>query len=83
MASTAWGGMVGALLTGVFASYTIVGVHGNVLAQAVAVVVVAVFSFVATCVLMWVTDRIIAVRVDVHDEQMGLDISQHREQVGH
>ncbi|HBW62428.1 MAG TPA: ammonia channel protein [Comamonas kerstersii] len=80
------GGMVGALLTGVFASYTIAGVHGNVLAQAVAVVVVvavAVFSFVATCVLMWVTDRIIAVRVDVHDEQMGLDISQHREQVGH
>lgn len=59
------------------------GVHGNVLAQAVAVVVVAVFSFAATCVLMWVTDRIIAVRVDVHDEQMGLDISQHREQVGH
>lgn len=77
------GGMAGALLTGVFASYTIAGVHGNVLAQAVAVVVVAVFSFVATCVLMWVTDRIIAVRVDVHDEQMGLDISQHREQVGH
>lgn len=77
------GGMVGALLTGVFASYTIAGVHGNVLAQAVAVVVVAVFSFAATCVLMWVTDRIIAVRVDVHDEQMGLDISQHREQVGH
>lgn len=77
------GGMVGALLTGVFASYTIAGVHGNVLAQAVAVVVVAVFSFVATCVLMWVTDRIIAVRVDVHDEQVGLDISQHREQVGH
>ena len=77
------GGMVGALLTGVFASYTIAGVHGNVLAQAVAVVVVAVFSFAATCVLMWVTDRIIAVRVDVHDEQVGLDISQHREQVGH
>lgn len=77
------GGMVGALLTGVFASYTIAGVHGNVLAQAVAVVVVAVFSFAATCGLMWVTDRIIAVRVDVHDEQMGLDISQHREQVGH
>lgn len=77
------GGMVGALLTGVFASYTIAGVHGNVLAQAVAVVVVAVFCFAATCVLMWVTDRIIAVRVDVHDEQMGLDISQHREQVGH
>lgn len=77
------GGMVGALLTGVFASYTIAGVHGNVLAQAVAVVVVAVFSFAATCVLMWLTDRIIAVRVDVHDEQMGLDISQHREQVGH
>lgn len=76
------GGMVGALLTGVFASPTIAGVHGNVLAQAVAVLAVAAFSFAATCLLMWLTDRLISVRVHLPDEQQGLDISQHREQIG-
>lgn len=76
------GGIVGSILTGALVSSTISGAQGNLLAQTVAVVAVAVFSFVATCVLMWITDRFIAVRVDVHDEQQGLDISQHREQVG-
>ncbi len=74
--------MVGAILTGVLASSTIAGVQGNVLAQAVAVVAVAAFSFAATCVLMWVTDRFLPVRVELPDEQQGLDISQHREHLG-
>ncbi len=76
------GGMVGAILTGLLASSTIAGVQGNVLAQAVAVVAVAAFSFAATCVLMWVTDRFLPVRVELPDEQQGLDISQHREHLG-
>ena len=75
------GGIVGSLLTGVLVSSTISGAQGNLLAQAVAVVAVAAFSFAATCVLMWVTDRFIPVRVDLQDEQLGLDISQHREHV--
>ena len=75
------GGIVGSLLTGVFVSTTISGAQGNLLAQAVAVVAVAAFSFAATCVLMWVTDRFIPVRVDLQDEQQGLDISEHREHV--
>ena len=76
------GGMVGSILTGVLASSAISGVQGNVLAQTVAVVAVAAFSFAATCVLMWVTDRCIPVRVELPDEQQGLDISEHREHVG-
>ena len=76
------GGIVGSLLTGLLASATISGAQGNLLAQAVAVVAVAAFSFAATCLLMWITDRFIPVRVDLHDEQQGLDISQHREHVG-
>lgn len=76
------GGIVGSILTGVFVSSTISGVHGNLLAQTVAVAAVAAFSFVATCVLMWITDRVITVRVDLQDEQQGLDITQHREHVG-
>ncbi|MEG1103132.1 MAG: ammonia channel protein, partial [Comamonas sp.] len=76
------GGMVGSILTGVFVSSTISGASGNLLAQIVAVVAVAVYSFAATCVLMWLTDRVTPVRVELHDEQQGLDITQHREHVG-
>lgn len=76
------GGIVGSILTGVFVSTAISGAHSNLLAQTVAVVAVAAFSFAATCVLMWLTDRLVAVRVNPHDEQQGLDISQHREHIG-
>ncbi|MEG2465810.1 MAG: ammonium transporter [Comamonas sp.] len=76
------GGMVGSILTGVFVSSTISGASGNLLAQIVAVVAVAAYSFAATCVLMWLTDRVTPVRVELHDEQQGLDITQHREHVG-
>lgn len=76
------GGIVGSLLTGVLVSGTISGASGNLLAQSVAVVAVAAFSFAATCVLMWLTDRLVGVRVDAQAEQQGLDISEHREHVG-
>lgn len=76
------GGIVGSILTGVFVSNTISGAHSNLLAQTVAVVAVSAFSFAATCVLMWLTDRVVPVRVSAHDEHQGLDISQHREQLG-
>ena len=77
------GGIVGSILTGVLVSSTISGATGNLLAQTVAVAAVAAFSFAATCVLMWLTDRLIGVRVELSDEQQGLDITQHREHVGH
>ena len=75
-------GIVGSLLTGVLVSGTISGASGNLLAQSVAVVAVAAFSFAATCVLMWLTDRLVGVRVDAQAQQQGLDISEHREHVG-
>ena len=77
------GGIVGAVLTGLLVNSTISGAHGNLLAQTVTVVAVAAFSFAATCVLMWLTDRFIPVRVSLTEEQQGLDISLHREHVGH
>ena len=76
------GGIVGSILTGLLVSATISGAQASLLAQSVAVVAVAVFSFVATCLLMWITDRIVSVRVEAPDEQQGLDISQHREHIG-
>ncbi|MBQ0132583.1 MAG: ammonium transporter, partial [Comamonas sp.] len=77
------GGIVGSILTGIFVSSTISGAQGNLIVQSVAVVSVAGFSFAMTCLLMWLTDRLVTVRVDAEEEQEGLDISQHREHLGH
>lgn len=76
------GGVVGSILTGLLVSSAVSGAEASLLAQSVAVVAVAVFSFAATCLLMWIVDRIVPVRVDAQDEQQGLDISQHREHIG-
>ena len=76
------GGIVGSLLTGVFASPVISGVAGSVLTQAMGVGAVMLFSFVGTAVLLWITDRIVGLRVDEASEQHGLDVAQHREHVG-
>lgn len=76
------GGIVGSLLTGVFASPVISGVTGSVLTQAMGVGAVMLFSFVGTAVLLWITDRIVGLRVDEASEQHGLDVAQHREHVG-
>jgi Amt family ammonium transporter len=76
------GGIVGSLLTGVFASPVISGVTGSVLTQAMGVGAVMLFSFVGTAVLLWITDRIVGLRVDETSELHGLDVAQHREHVG-
>jgi Amt family ammonium transporter len=75
------GGMVGMLMTGVFARD--VGlVTGSVRTFAVhcgALVFVTVFSFVGSYVLYRVTDFFIPLRVTPEQEEIGLDISQHGE----
>ena len=76
------GGIVGSLLTGVFASRSIAGVQGHIGTQMLTVLVVAVFSFVATGVLLWLTDRLVGLRVSDASEQTGLDLSLHRERLG-
>ncbi len=73
------GGVVGSLLTGVFASRSIGGVDASVLTQAVGVGVVMVFSLVGTAVLLCITGLVVNLRVDEASEYDGLDIAQHRE----
>jgi len=78
------GGIVGALLTGVFASVAINaaganGSLGQLGKQAVAVVVTLVFSFGMTMVLLKVSDALVGLRVTEEDEAAGLDLSQHAE----
>lgn len=83
------GGIVGALLTGVFATETISGIDGangliygnaaQFTAQAIAVGVTLVYSFVATFVVLKITDLLVGVRVTEEEEQTGLDLTQHSE----
>jgi len=78
------GGIVGALLTGVFASLAIdpAGAPGGLVQvgrQAAAVGVTVAFSFVATYALLWIVDRAIGLRVSGQAEEDGLDLTQHGE----
>jgi Amt family ammonium transporter len=78
------GGIIGALLTGVFCSLAInpAGANGSIAQvgkQAVAVVVTLVFSFVMTMVLLKISDKLVGLRVTEEDEAAGLDLSQHAE----
>ena len=77
------GGMVGMLLTGVFAQD--VGlVHGSARTfgvQALALVIVSIFAFVGCYVLYRITNAIIPLRVSEQQELLGLDITQHDETV--
>ena len=78
------GGIVGALLTGVFASLVVnpAGAQGSLAQvgrQAAAVGVTLVFSFVATTAILRFVDRVVGLRVDEAEEEEGLDRSQHGE----
>jgi Amt family ammonium transporter len=82
------GGMVGALLTGFFATTAInpAGAdglfYGNAmlaLKQLAAVAVCAAFSFVMSWVLLKIIDKTMGLRVKEDQENIGLDLTQHRE----
>jgi Amt family ammonium transporter len=76
------GGIVGALLTGVFASKSVSGVQGDIAVQLLGVVSVVVYSGVMSAVLLWVAKVMVGLRVDENSEVAGLDITQHRERMG-
>ncbi|MDZ7890198.1 MAG: ammonium transporter [Rhodoferax sp.] len=76
------GGIVGSLLTGVFASKGISGMSGSVATQALGAVVVVVYSGAMSFALLWLTKVIVGLRVDDNAELVGLDVSQHREHIG-
>ena len=76
------GGIVGSLLTGVFASKTISGVEGSVLVQLASVGVVMLYSLTMTSLLLWITSLFVGLRVSESAELEGLDIDQHAERLG-
>jgi len=76
------GGIVGSLLTGVFASKAISGVEASVWLQAVGAGSVALYSLLMTGMVLWVTSLIVNIRVSEASETEGLDLSQHAEKMG-
>ncbi len=81
------GGVTGALLTGVFAESAWGGADGLLFGnagqfgvQALSVVVVILYSGVVTYVILKGLSLIIALRPDIPNEGMGLDIASHGEE---
>ncbi|MDN4589378.1 ammonia channel protein [Xenophilus aerolatus] len=77
------GGIVGSLLTGVFADKRISGANGDVLTQATAVGAVALYSAIGTAVVLGIVRVLVGLRVDDEAERLGLDLAEHRERLGH
>jgi Amt family ammonium transporter len=75
------GGMVGMLMTGVFAKEVgLTSGHAyTFLLHCAALVFVAAFSFGGSWLLYRITDAIIPLRVSEDQEAIGLDVSQHGE----
>jgi Amt family ammonium transporter len=82
------GGIWGALATGLFASKAVnpagadglfFGNPGQLWIQAIAVAATLVYSGVGTFIIYKVLDAIIGMRVGERDENIGLDLTQHRE----
>ena len=83
------GGIIGSILTGVFATQSITGEGGaqgalygdwhQLWVQIAATVVSIVFSTVMTFLLFKFTDKTVGIRVDRRVEEEGLDIYEHGE----
>lgn len=75
------GGIIGALLTGVFASKEISGADGSVLTQLWGVGTTLIYGFVMSFIILKVIDMTMGLRVTEEQEREGLDISLHGERV--
>lgn len=82
-----WGALsLGLFATPLLASHNLPGSHGGLVytgsftqlgSQALGVVVVFAFVFVASYAVFWLIDRTIGLRVSAEEENAGLDISEH------
>ncbi|MES2026841.1 MAG: ammonium transporter [Pseudomonadota bacterium] len=75
------GGIVGALLTGVFAVQSIGGAQSSFGNQAFGVIVTVVFSAVMTALILGIVSALVGLRVTPEAEIEGLDLEQHGEHV--
>jgi ammonium transporter, Amt family len=79
------GGMVGALLTGVFVSKEISGVDNTVMKQFLiqleGVAVTVIYGFAASYIILKIIDMTMGLRVTEEQEREGLDITLHGESI--
>jgi Amt family ammonium transporter len=77
------GGIIGALLTGVFADANInsLGATHSIVTQAEGIVVTIVWTAVLSWIILMITKMLVGLRPSEQDEEEGLDISQHGESV--
>ena len=79
------GGIVGALLTGVFSASVLGGagmensIGAQVWAQFLSIVITIIWSGLLSFIILKIVDAIVGLRVEEDDERMGLDLSQHNE----
>lgn len=78
------GGIVGMILTGVLAKDVglIYGETKTFFYHLLALIIVAVFTFIGSYILYKITDMLLSMRVREDQEYRGLDLSQHGENVG-
>jgi Amt family ammonium transporter len=75
------GGILGALLTGVFVSKEISGMDGSFLIQLKGVAVTVIYGFAASFLILFLIDKTMGLRVSEEQEREGLDISLHGESI--
>jgi Amt family ammonium transporter len=81
------GGIVGALLTGIFASESLGGMglpNGSIgsqfVSQLIGVVFTIVYCGVLSFVILKIVDALVGLRVSADEESQGLDLALHSEQ---
>ena len=84
------GGILGALLTGVFSAPGLGGtgkpgfsIAGQLMTQAEAVLITVVWSAVVAFIAYKIADRLVGLRVPEEEEREGLDITAHGETAYH
>ena len=78
------GGILGALLTGIFATTLVnpAGADGGVTLlkiQVVSVVATIIYAFIVSFIILKIVDKFVGLRVEHKEELQGLDLSQHGE----
>jgi Amt family ammonium transporter len=75
------GGVVGALLTGVFSRRALSGADAQPLVQAIGVFATLGYSLVMSLLILTIVKFTIGLRVEPEQELVGLDVSLHNEQI--
>ena len=83
------GGILGTVLTGYFAYDFFASQEPDMISRMeffwnhiIVLIMVFVYTFAASYLLYWITNKVIPLRVSRHSEEVGLDISQHGEEYG-